>query len=318
MVDFILGIALAALAVRGWFRGWVKESFDLIGLVVGIWVAFRLSAPLGDFLADGFGVTPEAARIGAGILLFLLFGVAMAVAANYLTKLMKLPGLNLANRIGGAMVALGWGVVLLLVLVNVFRVLPVANALDLEDSMVVQVVAGPEAFPQRTFERFAGDSALLALQNIQRLFGVSRLVPEGDEIIEIPPAEADEIRQVRGEADRVLAEINRMRTGDGLGALQASDGLRAIAESRASDSYISGELQRSQDGCVAAAREVGGVNLANCSDLLALASTALGAFDGIAASEDGGRVLSSGSIDRAGVSVIDGPTGRLLVIVVGG
>lgn len=318
MIDFVLGIGLAALAVRGWIRGGVKESFDLIGLVVGVWVAFRLSAPLGDFLADSFGVTPEAARIGAGVVLFFLFGVSMAIAAHYLTKVMRLPGLNLANRLAGGFVALAWGIVLLLMLVNVLRVLPVADAWDLEDSIVVQAIAGPDALPQRTFERFAGDSALLALQNIQRLFGVSRLVPEGGESIEIPPAGEDEIRQVRGEADRVLIEVNRMRAGEGLGALQASDGLRAFAESRASESYTDGVLQRSQGGCVDHARQVGGVTLARCSDLLALASTSLGAFDGIAASDDGSSNLTNPGFDRAGVAVVDGPTGRLLVIVLGG
>ena len=32
MIDFVLGIYLATLAVRGWLRGLVKELVDLIGL----------------------------------------------------------------------------------------------------------------------------------------------------------------------------------------------------------------------------------------------------------------------------------------------
>jgi uncharacterized membrane protein required for colicin V production len=48
MLDFVLGAALAGLAVRGWIRGFVREILDLVGLVLGIWVAFTLSQPLGS------------------------------------------------------------------------------------------------------------------------------------------------------------------------------------------------------------------------------------------------------------------------------
>ena len=36
---------------------------DLAGLVVGVFVGFRVSAPIGDFLADRFDVTPEWAGV---------------------------------------------------------------------------------------------------------------------------------------------------------------------------------------------------------------------------------------------------------------
>ena len=79
MVDFILGLMLAALAVRGWIRGLVREVLNLVSLVAGLWIAFRLSKPFGDYLTQSFGVTPEVARIGAGIGLFILFGVTMKI-----------------------------------------------------------------------------------------------------------------------------------------------------------------------------------------------------------------------------------------------
>ncbi len=320
MIDFVLGAALAALAVRGWIRGLVKELFDLIGLVLGIWIAFRLSAPIGDFLTDHFGVTPEVARIGSGVALFFLFGISLAVAARYLTRVMNLPGLNTANRLGGSVVALSWGLVLLLVAVNVTRVLPAAGVVGdrFEGSVVVEAVAGPDAVPQQLFERFVGDSALIALQAIQRFFGMNRIVPEGSETVEIPPAAADEIRHVRSEADRVFTEINRHRAGVEVRAVAMSEGLRAMAEARAEEIYTSGTMQRAPDGCVRAASREFGVTLAVCEELMALAASAMGAFDGISSSSTGERVLGDPVFDRAGVAVVDGPTGRLLVIVLGG
>lgn len=316
MLDFVLGIALAALLVRGWVRGFVREILDLVGLIIGLWIAFKLSAPLGDFLTGAFGTPPEIARIGAGITLFVLFGATMGIAAHYLSKVMRLPGLNMVNRVGGSAVAIAWGVALVLVIVNVVRVFPIPDSWEeqLDESRVVQSIAGPGAFPQELFERLAGDSVISALATIQSLFGTSRVVPEPQEIVEIPSAHEDEIRQVRDEADDVLTQLNEFRTGAGLGALQPSAALNSLAESRASAMYTSGQLFRSD--CLDEAAD-NGVRVVSCLDVVALAGTALGGLEGIKESDSGRAALVSPAFDRTGISVVDGPTGRLLLIVLG-
>ncbi len=115
------------------------------------------------------------------MVLFVLFGVALAVAARYLTKVMTLPGLNTANRIGGAAVAVGWGVILILVILNVALALPLPESWDqaIEDSSVAQAIVGPEALPQQVFETFASDDVLASLAALQEIVGSNRAVPGG-------------------------------------------------------------------------------------------------------------------------------------------
>jgi uncharacterized protein YkwD len=319
VIDFILGLFLAGLLVRGWLRGFVRESLDLVGLVVGLWVAFRLSGPLGDFLTDRFGVSPEVATIGAGVVLFVLFGVAMSVAAHYLSKVMSLPGLNLINRIGGAAVAAAYGIAIVLVVVNVARVLP-GNGDRFEDSTVAQAIAGPDAIPQRIFTTLAADAVLGPLASIRGLFGADRAVPEGDEALEIPPAAADEVRQVREEAVAVLQQVNEYRTGQGLAALGESSSLAQVAETRAVEMYTSGRISRDHPpgGNVADDLASAGIRLARVGENLALASSARAAFDAMLESPTAIAHFDVASYDRAGISVVDGPTGRLVVIVLGG
>lgn len=318
MLDFILGLFLAALLVRGWVRGFVRETLDLVGLVVGLWIAFKLSAPFGDFLTNSFGVTPEVARIGAGIALFLLFGVSMSIAAHYLSKVMSLPGLNLANRVGGAAVAVGWGIALVLVILNVIRVFPLPDSWEagIEESTVARAIVGPTALPQRTFEALAGDNALGALAAIQDIFGANRAVPGPGEELSIPEARSDEIRQVRDDAAAVIDEINRFRTGLGLTPLLESTGMTEAAEGRAVLMYTRGSLYLTPD-CFGDLSE-NGVRVVTCGETVGLAGTALGALEGIRDDDTGNRELSSAAYDRAGISVVDGPTGRLLVILLGG
>ncbi|MCZ6566703.1 MAG: CvpA family protein [Actinobacteria bacterium] len=318
MLDFIIGLILAALLVRGWLRGFVREILDLVGLVAGLWIAFKLSAPFGDFLTRSFGVTPEVARIGAGIALFVLFGVSLSVAAHYLSKVMSLPGLNMVNRVGGAAVAVAWGVALVLVVVNVVRVLPIPDQWEtqLEESSVVEAIAGPGAPPQQLFDSLAGDNVLGALASIQAIFGTSRAVPAEGQELSIPPAAPDEVRQVRDEADEIVEEINRFRTGLGLRPLLQSDGIDEVAEQKAASMYISGRLFRGTN-CSRDLTEAG-VRTVFCGEVVALAGTSLGALDGILDSGSGHDELADPAYDRSGVSVVDGTTGRLLVVVLGG
>ena len=281
LLDFILGLFLAALLLRGWARGFVREILDLIGLVGGLWIALKLSGPFGDFLTRSFGVTPEVARIGAGIALFVLFGISLSVAAHYLSKVMSLPGLSTVNRVGGAAVAIGWGVALVLVVVSVVRVLPIPDGWEaqLDRSSVVGAIAGPDAFPQQIFEILAGDNVLGALASIQDIFGTSRAVPEEGETLSIPSAAPDEIRQARNEAGEIVEGINRFRTGLGLRPLLQSEGIDRVAEQKATSSYTSGKLFRGTD-CSRDLAEAG-VRPAVCDELVALAGTSLGALDGI-------------------------------------
>jgi uncharacterized protein YkwD len=292
----------------------------LVALVVGLWVAFRLSGPLGEFLTDRFAVAPEVATIGAGVALFVLFGLAMSIAAHFLSKVMRLPGLNLINRVGGAVVATLWGIAIVLVVVNVARVLPGSWDRRFEGSTVAEAIAGPDAIPQRVFERMAPDGVLGSLAAIQGIFGANRAVPEGSEALSFPPAGADEVRQVRDETGSVLARINEHRAGQGLSALGRSASLDAIAESRAVGMYTTGRLSRDHPpgGSVATDVATAGIRLVAVGENLALASSTRAAFDAMLDSPTALTQFSIPAYDRTGLSIVDGPTGRLVVIVMGG
>ncbi len=322
MFDFVLGIGLAGLLVRGWLRGFVREVLDLVSLVLGVWVAFALSGPLGNFLSDRFDVNPEVARIGSGILLFVLFGVAMSIAAHFLSTVMRLPGLNLVNRIGGALVAISWGVVLVLVAVNIVGALPGADDWEatLDESAVVGTIAGDNAIPQRLFSGVAKSGALAALSNLQSTFGQSRVVPQGNEVLNIPPAKGDELRQVRDEVDLILDRINERRTSDVVGALLSTMTMTSVAEDRGVKMYKKGRISRDtpEGGSVLDDLEEAGVRLEVAGEALALAATGRAAIDALFEDSEASALLLSADFDRVGVALVDGPTGVLLVVVLGG
>lgn len=318
MVDFILGLALAAMLIRGWLRGFVREALDLVGLVVGIWIAFRLSAPVGDFLVETFAIAPEVGRIGAGILLFILFGLLLSIAAHYLSKVMNLPGLSMVNRVGGAAVAVGWGVTIVLIAMSLIAVLPLPDSWSeaLEESTVVSAIAGDDALPRSLFESIAGDDVMGTIASLRDLFGSPRAVPTGTETLDFPAATPDEVTQRREEAEAISDEVNEARISAGLRALTPVGPMTSLAEDHAQAAYTSGSLARIED----CARDLSGrsYQVVRCDNGVALAATAAGGLDGILDTDEGKAMVENPDLDRIGVAVADGPTGRLLVVVVAG
>ena len=130
MLDFLLGIFFVFLFLRGWARGFVKEAMDLLGVIFGLAIAFRLSPAAGAVVSGTFGSSPTVSRVIGGLVLFVLVGGVAALLAHYLQRVARLPGLALGNRLTGAGLALAWGAflaTLVLSVVSLFR-LPVAVA----------------------------------------------------------------------------------------------------------------------------------------------------------------------------------------------
>lgn len=322
MIDFLLGLYLAGLAVRGWLRGFVKELSDLVGLVIGLVVAFRVSAPLGDFIADRFDVTPEWARIGAGIALFVIVSAGLGTLAHYLGKVMRLPGLNLANRLAGSAFALAWGIALVLVFASVLRALPMPPAVDeqLDDSAVVTVLASPESPTQRAFQRLAGDDVLDTLLALGPLIGDRNVVLEGAETVEIPPASPDELTADAAAAEEIFRFINEARAQAGASPLAWSDALAEVAMGHVMDMYTNGFVSHVSPttGTVGDRVRAARIPLSAVGENLALAATPRAVHAGFMES-DGHRanILRSG-FDRVGVAAVDGPLGLMVVQVFGG
>lgn len=322
MIDFLLGIYLAGLAVRGWLRGLVKEAVDLIGMVLGVVVAFRLSEPFGDLASVRFDVSPEAGRLGAAIALLLLVGAGLSVAAHYLTKVMKLPGLNLTNRLLGAGLATLWGVLIALAVITTARALSPSPGFDqaLATSAVVEAVAGPEALPRQLFFALAGDGVLSSITALEQVVGGERLVLDEDDTVEIPAADSSELAESPTEAQGLFALLNSARVDAGQQPLVWSEGLAAVGQAHAEEMYLAGYVSHVSPitGTVGDRVRGAGIPLVRIGENIGLASSAPAVHAGLMESEGHRANILSSSFDRVGIGLVEGPLGTMAVQVFGG
>jgi uncharacterized membrane protein required for colicin V production len=319
VIDFLLGLFFASLLVRGWLRGLVREAFDLAGLAVGIILAFRLGSSTGTLIGELTGLSAEASRLAGGLVIFLLVGLLAAVAAHYLQRMVSLPGLNMPNRLGGAGLALTWGIFLATIVLSLLVVLPVPPALaqQVEGSVVARALTEPESPSRRLFQTLAGDRIVEALLNLRQVIGGPRVILEEDQAINFPAADpADLVVDARAGSE-ILELLNQARLEAGLEPLAWSDALAKVGEGHAWEMYTMGYFAHHSPitGGPADRVERAGIPYSITGENLAMAATPAAVHEGLMESPGHRENMLRPEFRRVGIGVVSGPLGLMVVQV---
>lgn len=322
MLDFLLGSFFVFLFIRGWARGFVKEAMDLLGVLVGLAVAFRLSPAAGAVVSGTIGSSPTVSRVIGGLLLFTIVGGMAAIVAHYLHRVARLPGLALGNRLTGAGLALAWGAfvaTLALSVVSLFR-LPPAVAEQLEESSVASTLTDPAGMPQSVFAQVSGDRVIGVLLSLDDLIGSRHAIVEGDERVEFDPAEPDSLSPDTGSVLDLFGRLNEQRVDVGLGPLVWSEALSAVASAHADEMYAEGYFSHESpsSGLVADRVAQSGIQLRPIGENLALAADATEAHEGLVDSPSHLENMVEPGFNSVGIAAIKGPLGLMVVQVFGG
>ena len=107
IIDIVVGSLVVILGLKGILNGMVKEVFGLLGIAGGIFIASSFSAGFGGFIDAtiySFEKKELATLIGFVILLAISWAGILALGALF-SKLTKLSGLGIYDRIFGVMFA---------------------------------------------------------------------------------------------------------------------------------------------------------------------------------------------------------------------
>lgn len=116
VLDIILVIPLVYAVYNGFKKGIVAQLGGIVGIVIGVWLAFRYSDKVGAWL----GVDPEIAYYAGFIAVVVVTILVIGVVGWLLGKLFNLVGLGLLNRAGGIVLSLVKTVLILGVLLMAF------------------------------------------------------------------------------------------------------------------------------------------------------------------------------------------------------
>ncbi|HSQ38419.1 MAG TPA: CvpA family protein [Acidimicrobiia bacterium] len=319
MIDALLVALLIFLAVRGWFRGLVREAMDLVGLILGIVLAFRLGSTVGALIEAMSGISADAARLVGGLIVLVVTGIAAALVARVVEPRVRWPGLNLIDRAGGASLGLASGAFAAVVLLSLAVILPIPEAVSrqLDSSALTRFLTDPAAAPQAVFRRLSGDRVVEALLNLNRLVGERRVIVEGEESVALAPADPGDVEQDAAAATEIFDLLNRARLDTGADPLAWSPALAVVAQGHAVEMYLEGYFSHNSPatGTVADRLEGAGITYSVAGENLALAATPTDVHNGLMGSPGHRENILRPEFRRVGVAVVAGPLGLMTVQV---
>ena len=140
IIDPILLLLMSLFAVRGYFKGLFRESFSLLGLIIGFMVAVRYDESLAVLLSGHWKLPLIFLKGVCFVGLFLSVYIVMNLAGWLLHRSAKVLFLQNLNRVGGVVVGAGKGTGLLalgIFLLLSFPLIPQGAKRKMDESFLV-------------------------------------------------------------------------------------------------------------------------------------------------------------------------------------
>jgi membrane protein required for colicin V production len=139
-LDAVLVVLLLVFAIRGLWRGFFRESFGLLGIVLGLAAALGLADGGATILSRVFGLPlPTTARLGVAFVgIFVLVDTALILTGLAFDRVLGSGMLPNLNRAGGALFGVAKGAALSAFVLLFFHLFPVVPGFD-ERIMASQV-----------------------------------------------------------------------------------------------------------------------------------------------------------------------------------
>lgn len=319
MIDLVILIFLGLLLFRGWTRGFVREAMDLVGLVVGTVIAFRLGPAMGSIVTSMADISDEMARFVGGFIVFALVGIGAAFATRKIERTARLPGLNMVNRAGGAGLAAAWGVFLATLVLTLGVVLPMPPAVadSIDDSAVARTLTNPDGVAQEFFIGLSGDRLIETMLNLREVVGIRRVIVDPDATIDLGPSDAEDLTRDFEAAEDVFARVNTARIEAGLAPLIWNDELAEVGVGHAVEMYVGGYFSHTSPitGDIGDRMNDAGIMFQVAGENLALAATVTEVHEGLMESPGHRANIEAHFYQSIGIAVVRGPLGLMTVQV---
>jgi uncharacterized protein YkwD len=319
VIDLAILVFLALLLFRGWTRGFVREAMDLVGLVIGTILAFRLGPAMGAIVGSMADISDEMARFIGGFIVFLAVGIGAAFATRKIERTARLPGLNMMNRAGGAGLAAAWGVFLATLVLTLGVVLPMPPAVadSIDDSAVARTLTNPHGVAQELFIGLSGDRLIETMLNLREAVGIRRVIVDPDASIDLGPSDAEDIVRDFEAAEEIFVRVNAARVDAGLNPLIWDDALAGVGFGHAVEMYVGGYFSHTSPatGDVGDRLNDAGINFQVGGENLALAATVTEIHEGLMDSPGHRANIEAHFYQWVGIAVVSGPLGLMTVQV---
>jgi len=298
----VLAIVFVAM-LRGWERGFLAFSLDLLGLVLSFLAALRYYEPVATWFTVQFGVGPPFSKPLAFLVIASVIGLGLAMVVGALVRLLSpLVRHNPVDRLLGIVPGGLNGLLIAAILLTLAVTLPISRTLETSvqrSGLGSELVAAVTAVEARLRPVF-GDA-------IAELLTFQTVSPEAGASLELPFSVANPAPDP-GAEEQMLRLVNEERVSRGVAPLVMDEQLRALARAHARDMFERGYFSHfTPDGLSPFDRmRAAGINFLAAGENLALAPTVEVAHTGLMNSPGHRRNILSPEFHRVGIGALDG------------
>ena len=140
IIDIIILICCVPAVINGFSKGFVSQAVSLISLILGAWLSFKFSVPVGDWLKNYADLPATMLHVIAFAMILVIVVLILKLIGSLLEKAVKFVMLGWLNKLLGMVFALikallVIGLVILLV-DAVYNAIPFVSTKTLDESVL--------------------------------------------------------------------------------------------------------------------------------------------------------------------------------------
>ena len=140
VIDIIILVCCIPALFHGFSKGFVSQAISLIALVLGVWLSFKFSVPLGDWLKSFADLPGTVLHIIAFALILTIVMLVLTLIGKAIEKVVKLAMLGWLNKLLGIVFALLKAVLIIGLVIIIFdaiyNLIPFVSSDTLNESVL--------------------------------------------------------------------------------------------------------------------------------------------------------------------------------------
>ncbi len=129
-VDIVFGVFILIMAIKGLIKGFVRELFGLIALLVGIFLAHTLHTQFGQTLVKSLHITQTIANISAFFIIFFASYLIIFITGIIITSMIRKIDLGFMDRVFGFTFGVSKAVIIIIIFTLIMDSFPFLSSVS--------------------------------------------------------------------------------------------------------------------------------------------------------------------------------------------